>query len=97
MKARAAAARGRKTQKALLIGINDYPDPAQRLEGCINDVFTMSSVLQDCGVPPGAIRTCLDDRATTEGILGRMKWLLDDPKPGDELVFYYSGHGARIP
>ena len=84
-------------RKALLIGINDYPDPAQRLEGCVNDVFTMSAVLQECGFPPETIRTCLDDRATADGILSRMKWLLDDPKPGDELVFYYSGHGARIP
>lgn len=97
VKARAAVAPSRKTQKALLIGINDYPDPAQRLEGCVNDVFTMSSVLQDCGLPPEVIRTCLDSRATTDGILSRLKWLLDDPKPGDELVFYYSGHGARIP
>jgi hypothetical protein len=96
-KARMAAAPDRKKQKALLIGINDYPDPSQRLEGCINDVFTMSAVLQDCGFPPETIRTCLDGRATAEGILSRMKWLLDDPKPGDEIVFYYSGHGARIP
>lgn len=95
--ARGAPKARRKTQKALLIGINEYPQEANRLEGCVNDVFTMSSVLQECGVPPEAIRTCLDDRATTQGILERMKWLLDDPKPGDELIFYYSGHGARIP
>ena len=87
----------RKTQKALLIGINEYPDPANRLEGCVNDVFTMSSVLQECGVPPESIRACLDDRATADGILDRMNWLLDNPQPGDELVFYYSGHGAQIP
>jgi hypothetical protein len=91
------AQKAAKTQKALLVGINDYPDPAQRLEGCVNDVFTMSAVLQECGMPPEAIRTCLDGRATTQGILDRLKWLLDDPKPGDELIFYYSGHGARIP
>jgi metacaspase-1 len=97
LRARAAVARGRKTQKALLIGINDYPNASDKLEGCINDVFTMSSVLQDCGVPSDAIRICLDSRATAEGILTRLKWLLDDPKPGDELIFYYSGHGARIP
>ncbi|NEH61730.1 caspase family protein [Rhizobium ruizarguesonis] len=94
---RSVEGKDRKRQKALLIGINDYPDPANRLEGCINDVFTMSSVLQDCGVPPEAIRTCLDKRATAEGIKSRLQWLLDDPKPGDELVFYYSGHGARVP
>jgi hypothetical protein len=93
----AAPARRRKTQKALLVGINEYPEESDRLEGCVNDVFTMSSVLQECGVPPEAIRTCLDDRATAKGILDRLKWLLDEPKSGDELIFYYSGHGARIP
>ena len=96
VRARTALAPGRKKQKALLIGINDYPDPGQRLEGCVNDVFTISAVLQECGFPPESIRACLDDRADTQGILDRMKWLLDDPKPNDELVFYYSGHGARI-
>lgn len=97
LKTRTKTLQSRKTQKALLVGINNYPNAADRLEGCINDVFTMSSVLQTCGVPPEAIRTCLDERATAEGILSRLKWLLDDPKPGDELIFYYSGHGARVP
>ncbi len=57
----------------------------------------MSSVLQDCGVPADAIRVCLDDRATKDGILGRIQWLLDEPKPGDELFLFYSGHGAQVP
>lgn len=96
-RARAMSKPADKKQKALLIGINNYPNPSDRLEGCVNDVFTMSALLQDCGVPPESIRTCLDERATTDGILSRVKWLLDDPKPGDELVLYYSGHGARIP
>jgi hypothetical protein len=86
-----------KRQKALLVGINDYPDPAQRLEGCINDVFTMSAVLQDCGFAPETIRTCLDSRATAQGIYERMEWLMDGARAGDELIFYYSGHGARVP
>ncbi|MGI2032134.1 caspase family protein [Rhizobium panacihumi] len=85
------------TRKALLVGINDYPTASQKLEGCVNDVFTMSAVLQQCGMPADAIRVCLDDRATADGIMTRLKWLLDDPKPGDELIFYYSGHGARVP
>ncbi len=97
LKARTFVKKGRKTQRALLIGINNYPNAADKLEGCINDVFTMSALLQDCGVPPESIRTCLDERATAEGILSRLKWLLDDPKPDDELVLYYSGHGARVP
>lgn len=88
---------GRESRRALLVGINQYPAEGDRLEGCVNDVFLMSSVLQECGFPPETIRVCLDKRATAEGITDRLKWLLDDPRAGDERVFYYSGHGATIP
>jgi hypothetical protein len=87
----------RAERRALLVGINEYPHEADRLEGCVNDVFTMSAVLQECGFKPEEIRTCLDDRATAAGILERLGWLLDDVQPGDQRVFYYSGHGARVP
>ena len=87
----------RAERRALLVGINAYPREADRLEGCVNDVFTMSAVLQECGFQPEEIRTCLDDRATASGILSRLEWLLDDVQPGDQRVFYYSGHGARVP
>lgn len=95
--AAALAGKGRRQQRALLVGINAYPNEQDRLEGCVNDVFLMSSVLQECGFPPDSIRVCLDDRATAAGICERLKWLLDDPRPGDERVFFYSGHGATIP
>jgi hypothetical protein len=86
----------RKRRRALLVGINQYPQEQDRLEGCVNDVYLMSAVLQECGFPAGSIRVCLDERATSAGITDRLKWLLDDPRDGDERVFYYSGHGARI-
>src|SRR5262245_31490505 len=87
----------KKKYKALLVGINDYPDPADRLEGCVNDTYRMSEGLQECRFPPESIRLCLNERATARGILDRLEWLLDDPRPEDEIVFYYSGHGAQIP
>ncbi len=89
---------GRSIRKrALLIGINDYPNPADRLAGCVNDVYLMSSVIQECGFTADEIRIVLNDRATAKGILDRMHWLLDGAAPGDELVFFYSGHGAQLP
>lgn len=94
---RSAKAPARRNRRALLIGINDYPNESDRLEGCVNDVFLMSSVLQECGFEPDSIRTCLNDRASAAGIIERMEWLVDDPRPGDERVFYFSGHGATIP
>ena len=84
-------------RRALLIGINDYPDPASRLEGCVNDVFLMSSVLQESGFEPEDIRIVLNDRATTPGIMDRLHWLLDGVRDGDERMLFYSGHGAQIP
>jgi metacaspase-1 len=89
--------KGRLQRRALLVGINAYPKEDDRLEGCVNDVFLMSSALQECQFPPESIRVCLDERATAQGITERLKWLLDDPRPGDERVFYYSGHGAKMP
>lgn len=91
----AAAASARR--KALLIGIDEYPDPANRLSGCVNDVFSMSATLQSCGFEPEQIRLCLNNRATAEGIISRFEWLVDDARASDQLVFYYSGHGARVP
>ena len=88
---------GEHKNRALLIGINDYPDPEARLEGCVNDVFLMSEVLQEHGIAAHEIRTVLDDRATADGIRSRIEWLLDSAQPGDRRVLYYSGHGAQIP
>jgi metacaspase-1 len=84
-------------KRAVLVGINEYPDPAARLDGCVNDVFLMSSVLQECGFEPEQIRLCLNERATAQGIIDRFKWLVEDPQPDDELVFYFSGHGTQLP
>jgi len=92
-----SAATRRPDRRALLVGINDYPDPRYKLEGCVNDVFLMSSVLQECGIEPEEIRVVLDDRATTANIMERMHWLLDDVPPDGERVLFYSGHGAQLP
>ncbi len=91
------AARAQPRQRALLVGIADYPDEASRLEGPVNDVFSMSAALQELGFSPDGIRVVLNDRATTQGIRERLKWLLGDAQPGDQLVFYFAGHGAQVP
>lgn len=84
-------------RRALLVGINDYPNPSDRLEGCVNDVFLMSSLLQESGFEADDIRVVLNERATASGILERLEWLLDGTEDEHERVFYYSGHGAQIP
>lgn len=85
------------TRRALLVGINAYPDAANRLEGCVNEVFLMSSVLQESGFESGEIRVVLNDRATTANLHDRLHWLLDGVRAGDERVLFYSGQGAQMP
>jgi len=84
-------------RRALLVGINEYPNPSDRLEGCVNDVFLMSSLLQESGFEADDIRIVLNERATARGIVERLEWLLDGTEDGQDRVFYYSGHGAQIP
>jgi hypothetical protein len=84
-------------KRALLVGINEYANPANRLQGCVNDVFLVSSVLQESGFSAEQTRIVLDDRATAAGIIERLEWLVDGVRPEDQLVFYFSGHGAQLP
>ncbi len=83
-------------RRALIVGINNYATPGMNLDGCVNDAFLMSAVLQECQFPAEDIRLVLDDRATAAGIRDRMEWLFDGVKAGDERVFVYSGHGGKI-
>ena len=85
------------THRALLVGINAYPDPANRLEGCVNDTFLMSGVLQEYGFDAQDIRLLLDERATRNAMVDRMDWLVDGMRPNDVRVLFYSGHGTQIP
>lgn len=83
--------------RALLVGVNDYPNPADRLEGCVNDVYLMSALLQEQGFDPKDIRVVLNERATADGIRERLEWLLEGSGKGDQRFFFYSGHGAQLP
>jgi len=92
----ARSRRRARDRRALLIGINDYPNPADRLDGCVNDVYLMNEVLQESGYDASQIRSVLDHRATANGIRDRIHWLLDGTRAGDERVLYFSGHGTQI-
>ncbi|MFH1076362.1 MAG: caspase family protein [Pseudomonadota bacterium] len=83
--------------KALLVGINKYKIPGADLNGCLNDVANIRDILlKYFGFSTKEIRVLADDRATKANILKRFEWLVNSAKPGDRLVFHFSGHGSQV-
>jgi len=83
-------------KKALLVGINDYQGISD-LRGCINDVTNVRSVLKTYfGFTNNDIRVLTDSRATKKNILLRLGLMVESAKPGDSLIFHFSGHGSQI-
>eukprot|EP01001_Neometanema_parovale_P007266 NODE_357_length_2608_cov_73.154125_g337_i0.p1 GENE.NODE_357_length_2608_cov_73.154125_g337_i0~~NODE_357_length_2608_cov_73.154125_g337_i0.p1 ORF type:complete len:582 (-),score=155.72 NODE_357_length_2608_cov_73.154125_g337_i0:206-1951(-) len=85
-------------RKALLVGIN-YVGQRGELRGCVNDVLTMRSFLQNQGFTD--MRIMVDDsnvsqeNATSDNILAGFDWLVSGAQAGDSLFFHYSGHGGQ--
>lgn len=92
------------TDRALLIGVADYPHLAQRLwlRGPVNDVALMSAVLVARGLPREQQRLLVSraggaDEPTRAHILAAMLALRQATRPGDRVLLYLAGHGAQQP
>ena len=88
------------TIKALLVGINKYPNPKAELHGCVNDVTRMHSLLTETyGVPAHQVRQLTDSAATKQAIVDGLAWL-SEREAGEEKpvrLFHFSGHGVQVP
>jgi hypothetical protein len=81
---------------AIVIGISDYTGEANDLEYADNDAYDMKwALIKVYGYSPGKIVMLIDREATRENILEAVDKLKGKVKSGDEVVFFYSGHGAR--
>jgi hypothetical protein len=68
------------------------------LDGSLNDVESVHELLASpkFSFAENNIHIVEEEKATREGILQAMKkYLLDEPNPGDTVVFYYAGHGSQ--
>jgi len=86
---------------ALLIGINDYASEIYSLKGCLTDVAMQYELLRHrYGFHPADILVLTDaseQKPTRANILAAFEThLIQQAKPGDVVVFHYSGHGSRI-
>jgi hypothetical protein len=87
-------------RRALLVGIDRYENLAghAQLRSCANDAQLMAEVL----VNHHAFRSedvtlLLDEAATRDGMLAGLAALRRRARPGDAVVFYFSGHGSQAP
>lgn len=90
-------------RRALLVGIGDYergtnPDDSFGHLNIGPDLENMSYVLKTYyAFPEANIRVLQNENATQENIASEFKrQLIDTAKPGDQVVFYYTGHGHFV-
>jgi hypothetical protein len=83
---------------ALLVGINDYEPALGSLQGCLTDVEMQRELLiHRFGFNSNDILTLTNAQASREGILKAFEeHLIKQAKPGDVVIFHYSGHGSRV-
>ncbi|MEG4505928.1 caspase family protein [Microcoleus sp. F6_B4] len=81
---------------ALLVGVDKYPDSP--LHGCVTDVELQRELLiHRFGFVPSDILTLTDAQATRENIeTAFVTHLSEQAKPGDVVVFHFSGCGSRV-
>lgn len=84
---------------ALLVGINNYPNAP--LKGCINDTYLQRELLiHRFGFNPKDILLVTDEtniKPTRTGILQAFEeHLIKQAKPGDVVVYHFSGHGSQV-
>jgi hypothetical protein len=79
------------TNKALVVGINNYAPP-NTLPSCVNDADAFSGLLANTYAFDD-ITVLKDSQATRAGISNALTELFADATPDDRLVFFYSGHG----
>ena len=88
--------------RALLIGVQDYPALAERLrlKAPAGDVARLRTALIEAGLPAGGI-TVMTEREgvqpTRAAILSALGELAATARSGQQVLVYFSGHGAQAP
>ncbi|BAZ08643.1 peptidase C14 caspase catalytic subunit p20 [Calothrix sp. NIES-4071] len=89
---------GSRKLYALLVGIDNYPDPNHRLQGCVNDIIAIEEYLNerfDQKEYQLHLLTLKDGQATREGVINGFRNHLCQAQKDDVVLFYYSGHGSQ--
>jgi hypothetical protein len=87
---------GGGTIRALVIGVDSYPNLAAsaQLHGAQADAEDIAGALKRGGVEPIVF---LNADVTRAKIVAQMDTLVAESKPGDFVLFAYAGHGMQVP
>jgi hypothetical protein len=80
--------------RALCVGINDYPGSNMDLAGCVNDARDWQALLERRGY---TVDSLLDREATRARIVDALKAAIAQAGPDDSIVFTFAGHGSWLP
>jgi len=81
---------------AVIIGIADYQGTGSDLWHPDEDAKGMYTELtRQRGYPKSNVKLLTNRAATASAIVNAINWLIANEKAGDEVVFFYSGHGYR--
>jgi pimeloyl-ACP methyl ester carboxylesterase len=83
---------------ALLVGIDNYPQPISSLQGCVNDITAIEEYLNerfDKQEYQLHLQTLKDKQATREAVIDGFRKHLRQAGKDDIVLFYYSGHGSQ--
>ena len=83
-------------ERALVIGISDYPSPIPKLPAVANDVREMATLLgSDKGqFPAPNVLRLTDTEATSEKVIEAIESTFAKVQPDDPVFAYMAGHGA---
>ena len=85
-------------ERALVIGISDYPSPIPKLPAVANDVREIATLLSSdkSEFPMQNVRSLVDQEANRKAILDSLETTFRDVQPDDAVFVYVAGHGTVV-
>jgi|GEM_PF-1006116 len=87
-----------KGQRALVVGVSDYPNAADRLPAVAADVREMAKVLssKNGSFPAKNVTVLADKQATRDKVLEALSAAFEGAGADETVFVYLAGHGAEI-
>ncbi|MHC5771590.1 MAG: nSTAND1 domain-containing NTPase, partial [Nostoc sp.] len=79
----------------LLVGIDKYPNPGDRLNGCVNDIEAVEKFLNTRLKYQIHIKKLIDQQATRQAVIDEFEHHLCLAGKDDVVLFYFCGHGSQ--